>query len=350
MVNWRAILKRVDLRRFPFRFVYSDAYWMVDLGWHVFPIRKYRYIYERLLAQGARKDHFVAPELPREEDLLLVHTARYLKKVKSGKLSPSEVQSLEIPVNREGIHFAMLSVGGTIAAAEIALREGLCIHIGGGFHHAFADHGEAFCVFNDVAVALEVMRRDRGIRRAMVVDCDVHQGNGTADIFSGKEHAFTFSLHQMDIYPSRKPASSLDVGLWSGDGDEAYLAAVSENFPRLFREHKPDLVFYLAGADPYVLDQLGGLALTKDGLFSRDRLILEGARRAGIPVVVVMAGGYALDIDDAVAIHMNTIRAARRAQRRSSAIAAVSRENPPRGTGEPVSGETAPSKNESKKS
>jgi len=317
MVNWRAILPHVDLRRFPFRFVYSDDYWMLDLSNHVFPVKKYRYIYERLLVRGARRDHFIFPEIPPDEDLLRVHTPRYVKKVKSGKLSPSEAQALEIPISPEGVRFSLLSVGGSITAAEVALREGLCIHLGGGFHHAFSDHGEAFCVFNDVAVALEVMRSRGRIERAMIVDCDVHQGNGTAAIFSEKEYAFTFSIHQMDIYPSRKPPGTLDVGLWSGDGDDAYLEALTTHFPRLFGEFKPDIVFYLAGADPFALDQLGGLSLTKEGLFTRDRMILEGARRKGIPVAVVLAGGYSIEVEDAVDIHMNTVRAARRAQRKS---------------------------------
>jgi acetoin utilization deacetylase AcuC-like enzyme len=318
MIKWRSLLRPIDLRRFPFHFVYSDAYWMVDLGRHVFPVKKYRRIYEKLLIQGARKDRFVAPQPASDEDLLLAHTSRYLKKVKSGRLSPAEIQTIEIPVNQDGIDFARLSVGGTIAAADLALREGLCVHLGGGFHHAFADHGEAFCIFNDVAVALEVMRRDGRAAKTMVVDCDVHQGNGTAQILAGKDYAFTFSIHQMDIYPARKPPSSLDVELWSGDGDEAYLRALSEVFPRLFREFSPDLIFYLAGADPFALDQLGGLALTKEGLYTRDRLVLEGARRLGIPVAVVLAGGYASDVADGVAIHFNTVRAARRAQRRAA--------------------------------
>jgi len=304
--------------RFPFQFVYSDSYWMVEMGNHVFPIKKYRIIYERLLARGVKKENFSLPFRPQDETLLLVHTAKYLKKIQQGKLSQSELQTLEIPFSLEGVDFAFLNVGGTITAAEKALRDGLSIHIGGGFHHAFADHGEGFCVFNDVAIALEKLTLDHAINRAMIVDCDVHQGNGTASILAGKEYAFTFSIHQMDIYPADKPASSLDIGLWSGDGDEKYLAALEDSFPRLYEEFKPDLVFYLAGGDPFEKDQLGGLCLSLEGLKLRDQIIINHARRLGIPVAIVLAGGYSLDINDTVNVHMNTIAVAQQAQKKYS--------------------------------
>jgi acetoin utilization deacetylase AcuC-like enzyme len=196
------------------------------------------------------------------------------------------------------------------------VKDGLAVHIGGGFHHAFPDHGEGFCILNDVAVALEKQRVEGKIKKAMVVDCDLHQGNGTASIFAKKDYAFTFSIHQMDIYPADKPSSNLDVGLWAGDGDEKYLAALREHFPRLYRKFKPDLVFYLAGADPLESDQLGGLMITKHGLMERDWIIIEGARRLSIPLVVLFAGGYARDVEDSVAVHLNTIKAAQKAQRK----------------------------------
>jgi len=304
--------------RFPLRFIYSKDYWMLDPGPHVFPIHKYRMLYERLLALGARPRNFVTPQPATDEDLLLVHSAKYVRKVRLGTLSTAEVVALEIPFSPEIVKFAVLTVGGTILAGRHALTDGLAVHLGGGFHHAFHDHGEGFCVFNDIAVAIETLRRDGLVRRAMVVDVDLHQGNGTAAIFGRREDVFTFSIHQMDIYPSVKPAGSLDIGLWSGDGDEKYLAEMRSHFPGLFREYRPDLVLYVAGADPYEKDKLGSLLLTKEGLRERDRIVIDGARRLGIPVLVVLAGGYAADVEDTVEIHLNTIREAVRAQRRTS--------------------------------
>lgn len=304
-------------KKFPFKFVYSKDYWMLPVGKHIFPVKKYRLIHERLLALGAGRDNFRLPQPAPDEDVLLVHTAKYVKKLKSGTLSHLEQSVLELPFSPALVRFAWLSVGGTILTSELALDEGLAVHLGGGFHHAFSDHGEGFCVLNDVAIALEKLKHEGRIKRAMIVDCDLHQGNGTASFFSGKAYAFTFSIHQMDIYPADKPSSSLDVGLWSGDGDEAYLAQLRAHFPRLYDEFNPDLVFYLAGADPYEHDQLGGLKVTKDGLKERDRIVLEEARRRGIPVAVVLAGGYAVDPDEVAAVHLNTINVAQKAQRGS---------------------------------
>ena len=276
---------------------------------------KYRIIYETLLSQGAKQDDFLQPVFASEDDLLLVHSSRYVRKVKEGKLSSSELAVLEIPFSEELVNFFLLMVGGTAAAAENALDTGLAFHIGGGFHHAFDDHGEGFCVFNDVAVALEKMICLERIKKAFVVDCDVHQGNGTAAIFQDRDYAFTFSIHQMDIYPAKKSYSSLDVGLWSGDGDEQYLEQMSKYFPALYEKEKPDLIFFLAGADPYERDQLGGLDITWEGLIERDRIIIEGARKLGIPMVILLAGGYAYDVEDTVKVHMNTINVARKAYR-----------------------------------
>lgn len=303
---------------FPFKFVYSDDYWMVNIGEHVFPVEKYRLIYEALLRMGAKKDDFLLPLLPEEEELLLVHTPRFIKKLKSGTLSHSEILTLELPYSPELLEFALRFVGGTILVAERALEDGLAVHIGGGFHHAFPDHGEGFCVLNDVAVSLEKMKHEGKIQKAMVVDCDLHQGNGNAFIFSKKDHAFTFSIHQMDIYPAQKPSSSVDVGLWSGDGDEKYLKELRSYFPRLYEEFQPDLVFYLAGADPYEKDQLGSLRLTLEGLRERDRIVIEEARKLHLSVAVLFAGGYAFDVRDTVSIHLNTIKVAQKVQRKYS--------------------------------
>jgi acetoin utilization deacetylase AcuC-like enzyme len=306
-------------RKLPFRLVYSDDYWLVDIGTHVFPARKYRMIYERLLAQGARPENFLRPEPAGEDDLLLVHTPKYVKKLRSGGLSRAEIQTLELPYSEDLLKFALLTVGGTALTARTALRDGVCIHIGGGFHHAFPDHGEGFCVLNDIAVAVESLRRSGEVRRAMIVDCDLHQGNGTAAIFSGRDDTFTFSIHQMDIYPAEKATSSLDVGLWSGDGDDRYLAELRSHIPRIYRDFRPEIVFYIAGADPLAGDKLGGLELTLDGLRARDEIVLEAARRLNIPVAVVLAGGYAPEIEEIVAVHLNTVGAAVRAQRSVSA-------------------------------
>lgn len=315
MFDVKRIIRTVRRKKFPFKFIYSDKYWMVDTKNHVFPIAKYRMIYESLLSQGARPIDFLHPSASPEEDLLLVHSSRYVKRVREGRLSSSELAVLEIPFSEELVDFFLLMVGGTTAAAEIALETGLSFHIGGGFHHAFAEHGEGFCVFNDVAVALEKMIRLEKIKKAFIVDCDVHQGNGTASIFQDKDYAFTFSIHQMDIYPAKKSYSSLDVGLWSGDGDEQYLGQINKYFPMLYEKEDPDLIFYLAGADPYERDQLGGLDITREGLRERDRIIIEGARKLGIPLVIILAGGYAYDVEDTVLIHINTINTARKAYR-----------------------------------
>lgn len=309
------LLKSLVGKRFPFKLIYSNEYWMFDTGRHVFPLQKYRLVYENLLSMGARREDFLRPRPASDEDVLLVHTAKYLKHLKTGTLSPAELQALELRFSPDLVRFALLSVGGTVLAARKALEKGLALHIGGGFHHAFRDHGEGFCVLNDVAVAVEKMIAEKQISRVMVVDCDLHQGNGTAAIFSGREDVFTFSLHQMDIYPSEKPAGTLDVGLWSGDGDAKYLAELGAHVPKIFQEFRPDLVLYLAGADPYEKDQLGGLRLTLAGLRERDRIVIENARRCRIPVAVVLAGGYAAEIEDTVRIHLNTIRVAQRVQR-----------------------------------
>jgi len=305
-------------RRFSFKMIYNDRYWMVDLGKHVFPVRKYRLLYESLLQLGAKKENFLSPQPALEEDLLLVHTSKYLKKLKTGNLSRSEILILELPFSAELVEFFFLTVGGTILAAEKALEDGLAVHIGGGFHHAFPDHGEGFCVLNDVAVSLEKMKKEGKIERAMVVDCDLHQGNGTAYIFAKKDYAFTFSIHQMDNYPAQKPSSSVDVGLWSGDGDEKYLGELRSHFPRLYQEFQPDLIFYLAGADPFEKDQLGNLKLTIEGLKERDRIVIEEARKLRLPLVILLAGGYAYALDDTVAIHLNTIKTAQKIKEKYS--------------------------------
>ncbi|MGD2295122.1 MAG: histone deacetylase [Candidatus Aminicenantes bacterium] len=318
MARLRNFVRFFQREPFPFKFIYSEEYWKLELKNHVFPVEKYRLIYEKLLSMGARKEDFLLPRPATEEDILLVHTPKYTKKLKSGKLSLTEVLNLELPYTAELFGFALLYVGGTIVASEQALKDGLAVHIGGGFHHAFADHGEGFCVLNDVAVAVEKMKKEKKIERAMIVDVDVHQGNGTAAIFLKKDYVFTFSIHQMDLYPAEKPHSSLDVGLWTGDGDEKYLSALRSHFPRLYQEFQPDLIVYVAGADPFEKDQLGGLNLTLEGLKERGEIVIGEARKSKIPVVVLLAGGYAHDVRDTVSVHINTVKTARKMQRRYS--------------------------------
>ena len=312
----RGFISRFGAKKFPFRFVYSDAYWMVELGNHVFPAEKYRLVFERIVRKGAKKDNFVSPEPALEEDLLLVHTAKYLKKLKTGRLSAAEVMTMELPYSAELLDFSQLMVGGTISASQLALEDGLAVHIGGGFHHAFHDHGEGFCILNDVAVALRKLQNEEIIDRAMVVDCDVHQGNGTAEIFAEQQTVFTYSVHQMDIYPAKKEKSTVDVGLWSGDTDEKYLQSLRAHFPRFYETFEPEIVFYLAGADPFEKDQLGGLNISMTGLRERDHIVIGEALRLKIPVVILFAGGYAYDVKDTVEVHLNTIKVAQKLGRR----------------------------------
>lgn len=302
--------------KLPFRFVYSNEYWMANLGQHIFPIKKYRLLYEKVIALGARPGDFILARPAGEEDLLLVHTQKYIKKVMSGSLSSVELQALELPFSLDLVRFFLLMTGGTIQTVEEALKTGLAVHLGGGFHHAFPDHGEGFCLFNDIAIAIEKMKKTGKITRALVVDCDLHQGNGTAFFFAKKDYVFTFSIHQMDIYPSEKPPSSLDIGLWSGDDDLAYLQALGPHFPRLYREFKPDLVVYLAGADPYRRDMLSGLDISAEALKKRDRIVIENAVKLNIPVAIVLGGGYTAEVEETVGINLNTIRVAIKASRR----------------------------------
>jgi acetoin utilization deacetylase AcuC-like enzyme len=328
----------------PFKLIYSDDYYL-PIGEHVFPAEKYRRIHDRLLKEGvAEAADFLEPEPATDQDILLVHKPEYVEKLLTGTLSPREQTELEIPFSSELVQAFWLAAGGSILAARQALADGVAINIGGGFHHAFPDHGEGFCMIHDVAVAIRRMQRDDKIRTAMTVDCDVHHGNGTAAIFAGTRTAsallpsagastldssshnaalpvkirgahagdvFTISLHQHNIYPLWKPASSIDVDLPDGVEDDDYLAWLDNALSSGLRQFEPDLLCYLAGADPYREDQLGGLALTIDGLKRRDELVFRVARARNIPVMVTFAGGYAQNVEDTVTIHTNTIKAAK---------------------------------------
>jgi acetoin utilization deacetylase AcuC-like enzyme len=328
----------------PFQLVYSDAYYL-PIGEHVFPAEKYRRIRDRLLATGvAEANDFLEPQPANDQDILLVHTPEYVHKLKTGTLSPREQMELEIPYSKELVDAFWLAAGGSILAARQALRDGVCINIGGGFHHACPDHGEGFCMIHDVAVAIRRLQRDGEIRTAMTIDCDVHHGNGTAAIFAGVRTAsaplpsaggsaldssslssaplgrirgahsgdvFTISLHQHNNYPQMKPPSSIDVDLPDGVEDDDYLAWLDNALSSGLRQFEPDLFCYIAGADPYREDQLGGLALTIEGLKRRDELVFRVARARNIPVMVSYAGGYARSVEDTVTIHSNTVIAAK---------------------------------------
>jgi len=296
-----------------FHLVYHDGY-DLNLGHHIFPSEKFRLIRDRLLAEGtAKAEDFVSPEPASDDDLLLVHERDWVERLKSGRLSSEEILQLEIPYSPEMVRAFCLAAGGTTLAARLALEEGACYNVGGGFHHAFPDHGEGFCAINDIAVGIRKLQRENKITRAMVVDCDNHHGNGTAAIFAGDSSVFTLSIHQFNNYPGWKPPSSVDIHLSDGVGDEEYLERLSTAYRFPVHGFHPELVVYVAGADPYRKDQLGGLSLTLDGLMERDRLVIETALREGAAVAIVLAGGYAIDLNDTVTIHCNTAKVAKEA-------------------------------------
>ena len=285
--------------------VYSPRYELALPG-HIWPTSKYRLIAGQLRPDPACT--FLEPGAAPWEDLALVHTPEYLHKLRDDALSPQEMATLELPwVSALADPFRVM-VGGTIAAAGAALDGGAAAHLGGGLHHAFASHGEGFCPLNDVAVAVRVLQRERRIRRAAIVDLDVHHGNGTAMIFERDADVFTFSMHQQNNYPLFKPRGDLDIGLEDGTRDDRYLTLLAEALPQVMSA-APDVVFYVAGADPFEDDRLGGLFLTKRGLAERDRLVTAAARSGGVPIVTVLAGGYAANVADTVDIHVATIRA-----------------------------------------
>ncbi len=295
----------------PFKLVYHDRY-DLHLGSHVFPSQKYRLVREALLNEHlAEPADFVTPEPVADADVLRVHSKEWVRKLKTGALSVREQMRLEIPYSQETVEAFWLAAGGSILAGQRALADGFAASIGGGFHHAFPDHGEGFCMIHDVAIALRRLQADGAIRTAMVVDTDVHHGNGTAEIFAADPDVFTLSIHQKNNYPMPKPPSNIDLHLADGTADDDYLAILEKHLLQAFHDFHPDLLFYVSGADPYREDQLGGLALTLDGLRRRDSLVYEHARRLGVPVAITLAGGYARRVEDTVRIHVNTILAAR---------------------------------------
>ncbi len=293
------------------RVSYTSRYY-ADIGeGHVFPIRKFELVRDLLVREGTLAPaEFVEPQPASLSDVLLVHMEDYVTRLRAGTLTPRELRRLGLPWSKALVRRSFLAAGGTMNAARFALEDGIGSNLAGGTHHAFADRGEGFCVLNDVAIAIRALRRDGQIRRAAIVDCDVHQGNGTATIFESDADVFTFSMHGAKNYPLFKARSTLDVELADGTADKQYLELLASHLPRVLAD-EPDIVFYVGGADPYAGDKLGRLSLSIEGLRARDEFVLSTCRAAGLPVVTVMSGGYAEDINDTVEIHCNTIRAAR---------------------------------------
>ncbi len=294
----------------PFKVVYHPRY-DLNLGAHVFPSQKFRLLYELLLRDKiVAPENIVQPERASDDDLLRVHTQDWVTNLKTGTLTVSEIMKLEVPYSPELAEAVWLAAAGTILAGQLALRDGFASNLSGGFHHAYASHGEGFCALNDVAVAIRRLQSDNAIKKAMVVDTDVHHGNGTAHIFRDDDSVFTLSIHQQNNYPAHKPPSNLDLPLDDGVEDEEYLSTLLPAVEKSLDEFHPDILFYVGGADPFCEDQLGGLRLTKSGLKARDRGVFQLARSRNIPVATTLAGGYARRVEDTVRIHANTILAA----------------------------------------
>jgi acetoin utilization deacetylase AcuC-like enzyme len=292
--------------------VFYSPYYYADIGeGHVFPIRKFELVRDVLLNEGTLVPReIVEPRPASVEDVRLVHTEDYVTRLVSGALTAKEIRKLGLPWSRSLVRRSFLACSGTINAAKRALSAGASSNLAGGTHHAFPNRGEGFCVLNDVAVAIRVLQKEKLAEKFLTVDCDVHQGNGTASIFSGDSNVFTFSMHGAKNYPLFKEVSNLDIELPDGTGDAEYLKTLDEALHRV-RMHDADLIFYLAGADPYEKDKLGRLNLSINGLKQRDEMVLMFARSKSASIVTTMSGGYALDIEDTVEIHCNTIRTVR---------------------------------------
>lgn len=308
------------------RVFYTTRYY-ADIGeGHVFPIRKFELVRDKLLEEKTVSlAEFVEPQPAPIADVLLVHTEDYVTRLRAGALTERELRRLGLPWSKALVRRSFLAAGGTLAAAKLALANRVGSNLAGGTHHAFADRGEGFCVLNDIAIAIQVLRRENLIERAAVIDCDVHQGNGTATIFANDANVFTFSMHGAKNYPLFKAASTLDVELPDKTSDAEYLATLTEHLPRVFA-HRPDIVFYLGGADPFAGDKLGRLSLSIEGLRARDEMVLAECRARRVPIVTTMSGGYAADINDTVEIHSNTIRAVRKIYGSEDAQTTLARE------------------------
>jgi len=292
--------------------LYSDHYTIELPANHSFPIQKYRLIREQLVTEGVLgSEDLLEPTLVAPTDVRLVHTDAYWAQLTSGTLSANAIRRLGLPWSEALVRRSRASVQGTLTAARIAIRDGVAINLAGGTHHAFPDRGEGYCVLNDIAIATRCLQRDAWMQRMAVIDCDVHQGNGTAAIFANEPDVYTFSMHGANNFPLVKVPGKLDIGLPDGTGDEEYLRILETTVARILAEFRPGLIFYLAGVDPHERDRLGRLRLTHEGLRRRDEFVLQACRDAGIPVAITLGGGYGQDIQDTVEAHCNTVRAAR---------------------------------------
>jgi acetoin utilization deacetylase AcuC-like enzyme len=295
------------------RVFYTSKYYANIGDTHIFPIRKFELVRDQLLREGTLQPKELVEPTPADiNDVLLVHSTDYVTRLCNGTLTEKEIRRLGLPWSESLVRRSFYAVGGTIAAALHSLEEGYCSNLAGGTHHAYPDHGAGFCVLNDVAVAIRTLRSRGLIRRAAIIDCDVHQGDGTAVIFAADNDTFTFSMHGANNYPLFKAKSRLDIELPDRTTSESYLNILAEKLPAIFR-HDPEIVFYLAGADPYEDDKLGKLSLTIAGLKARDEMVLRECYSHEVPITTVMSGGYAKQINDTVEIHCNTIRAVKEA-------------------------------------
>jgi acetoin utilization deacetylase AcuC-like enzyme len=291
---------------------YSDHFVLPLPSGHRFPIAKYGLLRQKVVDSGLiLPEAMLVPAAAGDQELGLVHHQDYLEKVNSGDLTEREIRRIGFPWSPQMVERSRRSVGATIAACRSALRSGVSANLAGGTHHAYPDHGEGFCVFNDVAVAARVMQAEKRVRKVLILDCDVHQGNGTAAIFSNDSTVYTFDIHGQKNFPFHKETNNLDIALPDGTGDEAYLAALEQGLSESFEYAQAEMVIYLSGADPFAGDRLGRLTLSKAGLARRDQLVFDFCRIAQLPVAVTMAGGYAKDIQDTVDIHFNTLEIAR---------------------------------------
>lgn len=271
---------------------------------HRFPMAKYELIPKKLLADGIiTQDNLFHPQLLSENEILTTHTPNYWHKLKTGTLSPQEIRKIGLPMSAELVKRERYIAHGTYECALYAKKYGISLSVSGGTHHAFADHGEGFCVFNDICIASHLLLNRKEAQRILIVDLDVHQGNGNASIMANHPHVFVFSMHGKKNYPFYKPPSDLDIELDDGTGDEMYLAILGETLPKIIREFDPDMLFYQAGVDVLATDKLGKLSLSMAGCYERDKLVLTTAHKAGIPVAVVMGGGYSPDIETVVEAH-----------------------------------------------
>ncbi|XZE21478.1 histone deacetylase family protein [Pirellulaceae bacterium SH449] len=287
---------------------YTDHFELPLPTGHRFPMSKYRLLRDRIVrSSNHEKDILLVPPAATREQLSLAHDPSYVERVISGQLSPQEIKRIGFPWSEKMVERSRRSSGATLVAARTALSESISVNLAGGTHHAMYDAGEGYCVFNDAAVTIRALRYEGLISRAIVIDCDVHQGNGTAQILGRDPYVFTFSIHGEKNFPLRKHPGSLDVELPDGTNDATYLNALQRGLEQSFAHGPYDLIIYLAGADPFELDRLGRLALTKPGLQARDQLVLDFARKSHTPIAIAMAGGYAPNIDDIVDIHAATI-------------------------------------------